>query len=210
MQRHHTLLIGFLLCALLTSNTLCADNAAALDKIESANAAYSSQTCSFTQQKTTVTGAKNDANGTLYYVSPDKLSQHYVQPATDLLVINGANFYMARNDKKMLFDTSKNQMMRNLSNTLLYCIQGKIRQLATENDANVDVSESADNYIVTLTARKKAARGYKTIVLHYAKKTCLLTTMRMDEMNGASTLYQLTDTQVNSTIDASKFIIPKK
>lgn len=186
-----------------------ADDTAILDKIEQAGTAAKTLSTTFRQMKVVAaTGSKTHLDGTLYFVAPDKMAQHYNQ-AGEALIINGKNFYMLRNGKKMQFDTDKNLPMRSLRNTLLYCLQGKLRTLANENDADLTVAEDAKGYTVTLTARKKAARGYKTIVLRYSKSTHLLNTMEMNEFLGNSNIYTMADYKVNGQVDAAKFNIPK-
>ncbi|MGN0186618.1 MAG: outer membrane lipoprotein carrier protein LolA [Paludibacteraceae bacterium] len=198
-------LVGLLLCSVKTF----ADDTVILDKIEQAGTAAKTLSTTFRQMKVVAaTGSKTQLNGTLYFVAPDKMAQHY-NSADEALVINGKQFYMMRNGKKMLFDTDKNLPMRNLRNTLLYCLQGTVRTLAKENDADLTVAEDAKGYTVTLTARKKAVRGYKTIVLRYSKNNYLLTTMEMNEFSGNSNIYTMDDYTINAQIEAAKFNIPK-
>ena len=136
------------------------------------------------------------------------MAQRYTN-ANEALIINGNQFYMVRSGKKLLFDTDKNPPMRSLRNTLLYCLQGKLRTLAADNDAELTVAEDAKGYTITLTARKKAVRGYQTIVLRYSKTNNLLMTMEMNEFSGNSTIYTMSDYKTNGQIDAAKFNIPK-
>lgn len=196
-------------CVLFAAN-VSADNQAILSQIEKANAAVKSLTSPFEQVKTVpASKTKVPMNGTLFFES-GKMAMHYVQPVGDILVINGKQFFMVREGKKMAFDTSKNAPMRSLSNTLVYCMQGKASQLASENNAEIAVSETKTHYVVTLTARKKAARGYKSIVLHYAKSSNLLTKMIMTEFNGISNEYNMTNYAVGAKIEPAKFNVPKK
>lgn len=196
---------------LLVPAYVFADDTAVFDQIEKTNASVKTLVSPFTQAKTIAsTGAVKNLAGTLYYAAPDKVAQHYTQPATDLFVINGHQLYMARNGKKLHFDTSKNAPMRALRNTLVYCIQGRVRTLAAENEADITVSSDTKHHIVTLTAKKKVPRGYKKIVLRYAKSDGTLHTMRMDELNGNSTLYTMTGYKANASVDAAVFAVPAK
>lgn len=201
----------FLAAFLLVPTYIFADDTAILDQIEKTNTAVKTLTSPFTQVKTSASnGATKHLAGTLYYATPDKVAQHYTQPATDLFLINGDKLYMARNGKKLQFDTSKNAPMRALRNTLIYCIQGRVRTLAAENEADIAVATDAKHYIVTLTSKKRVPRGYKKIVLHYAKTDGTLHTMQMDEINGNSTLYTMTAYKIGAAVDAKQFEIPAK
>ena len=89
------------------------------------------------------------------------------------------------------FDTSKNLMMKSLSTALLYSFQGKLDELAKEQQADLTQESDKDkNVVVTLTAKVKKVRGYSKIQVFY-KPDGTVFKMQMDEFNGASTLYTL-------------------
>lgn len=200
-----------LLALLFVPKYVLADDAVVLAQIEKANANVKTLVSPFTQTKVVAaTGTKKNLAGTLYYSAPDKVAQHYTQPASDLFLINGNQLCMARNGKKLHFDTGKNATMCALRNTLIYCIQGRTRTLAAENSADITVSSDAKHYIVTLTSKKKLPHGYKTIVLHYTKSDATLHIMQMDEFNGNSTIYTMTNYAIDQPVDATVFAIPEK
>ena len=100
--------------------------------------------------------------------------------------------------------------MRGLRNTLLYCIHGKPAMLAVENSAEIIAEKKADGYEVVLTSTKKTPRGYAKIVLTYDLESKLLTKMQMDEYNGNSTLYEMSNVKINTSFDAKVFNGPIK
>ncbi len=196
-----------LLC-LLVCMGLQAQNAI-LSEIEKGNAAYNTIQGDFTQIKTLAAkGTKVQSEGLLYISGDEQMAQHYQAPSSDVLIINGNDFYMIRGKKKNKFNTDKNKTMRGLRNTLLYCVHGKPAALAAENGAEITASQKADGYEVTLVSTKKTARGYAKIVLFYELKTKLLVQMQMDEYNGNSTLYQMSNLRTNRPIDATVYTIP--
>lgn len=197
----------FILC-LFVSVALQAQNTA-LTEIEKANAAYKTIQGKFTQTKTSsAKGTKVQSEGLLYISGDEQMAQHYQAPSTDVLIINGNDFYMIRGKKKNKFNTDKNKTMRSLRNTLLYCVHGKPAALATENGAEITAAKKGNGYEVTLVSTKKTPRGYAKIVLLYDLKTKLLIQMQMDEYNGNSTLYQMSDLHTNQPIDAAVYTIP--
>lgn len=196
-----------MLCTLIHAQ----DNNATLAKIEKANAVITSIEGKFAQTKTiAANGKETKSDGTIYISDSDKMAMHYNAPSTDLLIINGEQFYMIRGKKKNNFNTEKNKAMRSLRNTLLYCIHGNPALLAEENGADISVSNEATGTVVTLTTQKKTPRGYEKIVLNYDAKTNLLTRMEMIEWGGNSTVYEMNGLKVNGDIDASVYEIPKK
>lgn len=199
----------FILC-LFVSTLLHAQNAT-LAEIEKANAGYNTIQGKFVQTKTLVAkGNSVKSDGLLYISGENQMAQHYQAPSTDLLIINGNDFFMIRGKKKNRFNTAKNKMMRGLRNTLLYCVHGRPAVLAQENGAEITTVKKANGYEVVLTSTKKTPRGYAKIVLLYDLKTKLLTRMQMDEYNGNSTLYEMNGLKTNQPIDASMYAIPEK
>lgn len=189
---------------------LCAQNNL-LAEIEKANSTFNTLEGKFMQTKSLVAkGEKVVSEGILYIAGDDQMAQHYQAPSTDLLIINGDVFYMIRGKKTNKFNTAKNKSMRNLRNTLLYCIHGKPGALAAENEAEITAEKKSDGYEVVLVSTKKKARGYAKIVLTYDLKSKLIKKMQMDEYNGNSTLYEISNMKTNGSIDSSVFDIPEK
>lgn len=201
--------ILFTLCMFVT--TLLSAQDAVLVEIEKANAAITSIEGRFVRTQTSAAkGTSVKTEGTLYITDQDKMAQVYDNPSTDLLIINGDDFFMIRGKKQNKFNTAKNKTMRGLRNTLLYCIHGKPGTLAAENGAEITVEKKAKGYEVVLISAKKTPRGYAKIVLTYDLKSKLLTQMQMDEFNGNSTLYEMGNLKTNGQIDAKCFVIPEK
>ena len=195
---------------LFFSTILCAQNKFLME-IEKANAVYNSITGTFTRtQVNAAKGTSVKTEGDLYVAGEEQMAQHYKAPSTDLLIINGNEFYMVRGKKTNKFNTEKNKTMRNLRNTLLYCVHGKPATLATENGAEISVEKKAKGYEVVLVSTKKVPRGYAKIVLTYDLNSKLLTKMQMDEYNGNSTLYEMNRLQVNGSVDNGAFEVPGK
>lgn len=205
-MRRIFLILFTVLCTLAAQ----AQDKALLSGIEKANATVKSLEAHFVQTKTLKakkTSVKSE--GTIYLQGADKMAMVYQKPSTDNLKINGSQFFMQRGKKKSLFNTTKNKMMRSLSNTLLYCVHGKVQTLAAENKAKLTTAQTADGITVTLKTEKKSARGYSKIVLVYHPTTKLLTRMQMDEFNGNSTLYQISGIKKNASVNAKVFEIKK-
>ena len=198
--------ILFVIC-LFVSTMLGAQNNI-LTEIEKANAAY--QTIEGSFARTQVNAAKGSSvktEGLLYIAGEEQMAQHYTDPCTDVLIIDGDDFYMVRGKKENKFNTEKNKTMRGLRNTLLYCVHGKPSALAAENGAEITAEKKTDGYEVVLVSTKKTPRGYAKIVLTYDLKSKLLTRMQMDEYNGNSTVYEMSGLKTNGKVDAQVFEI---
>ena len=142
---------------------------------------------SFVQNKTIkATGRVVRSEGIVFFQAPDVLRMNYLEPKGDYLIIDGAMLRTKTGAKQMDVDTNKNAPMRNLRNTLINCIIGDYEQVAEDNDADFAVEQKAGGKVVTVTARKQAARGYSQIVVEYNAQNRPVR-MVMDEFNGVST-----------------------
>lgn len=180
-----------------------------LNKIEQKGNTFNTLTAHFTQKKTIAANGKTiSSDGTLYY-APEKFAMHYSPAYNDLLIINGKDFLMVKGKKRNIFNTETNKVMRSLKNTLLYCMVGNIKILAEENNADISTKTYDSSYQITLTAKKKAAKGYSSIIVTYNKNTGYLMEMTMIEFNKNSTVYKMSDYHKNEIIEDNKFLISR-
>ena len=127
--------------------------------------------------------------GDLTYKNTTFLSMIYDNG--EMFAINGNSMVINRDGHNQVFDTSKNLMMQGLSHALIYTFEGKLSDLAQEQNADIKAEKKGNEIVVTLTARQKSARGYSTIVVSYDAKTYAIRSMRMDEFTGASSYYTM-------------------
>ena len=150
--------------------------------------------CHFTESKFIKASGKTvEAEGNLKLTSADKLEMTYTNPAGDYFNIDGKTISFNMRGKKSVVDTEKNAVMRTQRNTLMNCITGKWQQAATDNNAETSVTEKGANKVVTLTAKKAAARGYSKIVITYRKSDNLPVELVFEEFNGTVTTYKISN-----------------
>ena len=177
-----------------------------LEKIEKTGKELRSAESHFLHNRTIqASGKVIKMEGNLFYSADDRLAMRYTKPSTDLLVIDGTKFFLSRGGVSNTFDTSKNPMMESLRSTLLDCVAGRVEKVASGNNADLAVKEDASSYIVTLTARQKAVRGYSRIVLTYRKSDCFLVKMRMEEFTGVTNTYIMDKIVKNPTVSSESF-----
>ena len=128
------------------------------------------------------------SEGVVFFTAPDQLRMNYLDPKGDYLIIDGNMVHTNLAGKRMDVNTDNNVSMRSLRNTLINCIMGEYEKAAQDNDAEVVVEKKGDGKVVTMTARKQAAKGYSKILVEY---NALKRPVRMvlDEFNGISTEY---------------------
>ncbi len=159
--------------------------------------AQSQINASFAQQKTIKASGKTiESKGTVLYQSPETLKMNYTQPAGDYFIIEGNMLKINMNGKKSTVDVTKNAVMKTQKSTLLNCIKGNYKQVATDNNAEYTVKEAGASRIVTITAKKAATRGYSKITLTYRKSDNMVTEMVLEEFNGNTTRYSFSNISV--------------
>jgi len=179
-----------------------------LSKIESSNESLKTAECVFTQTRA-VPAAKTSVamDGNFYFTNENKLALLYNKPAGEYFVVNGNTLSMNKGGKKTSYDLTKVPMMNSLVKTLFNCVQGRVRYLAVEVNADYAVEETSTAYVVTLTAKKKEVKGYAKIVLTYNKKTCILEEMLMEEFSGVTNSYKFSSIKKNVAVSDDKFAV---
>lgn len=166
------------------------DSQAIIALIEKTYSTPKSVSTSFSETYTSYdkTVPQKERKGTISYDSGN-IEMNYTNG--DKFLIIGNTMTIKNGNQSTTFDLTKNIMMRGLSHTLDYAFEGQLTKLAVEQNADITASREGDYYLVTLTAKKKAPRGYSCIVAYYRVSDCLINSMRMDEFNGASTYYTI-------------------
>lgn len=145
-------------------------------------------TSEFTQTRTIKASGKTvKSEGVVSFKAPDQLTMTYTVPEGEYLVISGPMLRSNTQGKQISVDTEKSPMFKNLRNTLLNCIMGEYETAASDNDADLTVSEKAGVKTVTMKARKAAPRGYSQIVMEYKKGRPVR--MVLEEFGGILTEY---------------------
>lgn len=138
-------------------------------------------------------GKSTESNGKLKFQNPDKLNMTYTNPAKDYFIIDGKTVKINLKGKKATIDTDKNTVMRTQKNTLLNCIKGNWKEAASDNNADINVTEKSKEKNVTITAKKANLKGYSKITLTYRKTDNMLTEMILEEFNGIVNTYKMSN-----------------
>ena len=171
-------------------------------KIGTAGAALTTVEASFTHVKTVkATGKTTTFTGTYYYSATDRLAG---------IVLSGDRFFIRRGGKANKGHIKNVHQMEQLSGILFACIRGEVQDVADNNNATLAVKTEKSAWIITLTAKKKASKGYAKIVLRYRQSDGLLESLRFEEFNGNVNEYTLSNCKTGGVIPAAKFDIPKK
>lgn len=150
-------------------------------------------TAKFTETKTMPKLKKETVKaGTLTFKAPENLRLDYSDPAGDYTLIEKGVFETKRgNSVQKLPIKNPEHKMSVLRATLLLAMQGKVEEVAKENDATVSYKESSTEYTCTLTPNKGSKAMAAEVVLVYEKKSGRLISLTFTESNGNYTTYKL-------------------
>jgi outer membrane lipoprotein-sorting protein len=209
MKKSAVALIAFLTVALsVNAAEISEKTKALLTKIEKANETVTTITSPVTETKTMPNGKSFVTNGNFYFSSPKMLAIRYTNPEGDYLVINETEIAQKRKSgKSFKFSLKSNERMQLLSGTLLWCISGKLINLAEAHNATVTSSEANGVINLVFTADAKAAKDFKKIELSYDKATMRIKSMAMTDKSNIVTKYTMDKPQYGASVDASVFVI---
>lgn len=146
-------------------------------------------------------------NGKLYMISPQCFCAQFT-----------TGKYMIANEKKLKMDIGlfhgtfklrDGGMMQSLTNIFLYGFQGRVQDLANENNYNIETSTEGDFYVVTETAKRKKiiGVGYRKAVFKYNKSDLLLKEIVLFDYSDNVDTYTVSNVKYNVKVDPKRFEI---
>ena len=189
---------------LLLAIQMQAQDAALLDRIKTANSQVKSFEADLTN--TLVKPKKSTTQeGSLSYVAPKEFAALFSEDS-----------YMIVNEKKIKMDIGifhgtfrlrDGGRMQSLTNIFLYGFQGRIQDLANENNYSLTTKTEGGYHIVTGTTNKKRliGIGYKQVVFKYQVNDLMLKEIVLLDYSDNKDTYTVSNVKYNVAIDKKKF-----
>ena len=181
-----------------------AQDAALLDQLKAANSKVKSFEADLanTLEKSKKTTSQQ---GKLYFAAPKEFAALFSEDS-----------YMIVNEKKIKMDIGlfhgtfklkDGGMMQSLSNIFLYGFQGRIQDLANENNYSLSTKTEGGYHIVTGTTNKKKliGIGYKKIVFKYHTSNLMLKEIVLYDYNDTKDTYTISNVKYNVPVDKKTF-----
>lgn len=175
-----------------------------LNRIKAVNGATKSFESDLTNTlvKTKKTTTKQ---GKLYFLSPKEFAALFDEGC-----------YMIVNEKKIKMDIGlfhgtfklkDGGRMQSLSNIFLYGFQGRIQDLADENNYTLATKTENGYHVVVATINKKTliGIGYKQVMFKYHTDSLLLKEIILFDFNGNKDTYTISNAKYNVHIDKKTF-----
>ena len=143
--------------------------------------------------------------GMLYFVSPDEFASQFTNGK--FMIVNKKKINMNIGLFHGTFKLKDGGIMQSLSNIFLYGFQGRIQDLADENDYSLSTKTENGYYIITGTINKKKlfGIGYKQVIFKYHKESSLLKEISMIDYNGNKDTYTISNVKYNVPVDEKTF-----
>ena len=194
-----------LLTVLLFSAQMQAQDITLLNRIKTVNGKVKSFEAdldnTFVKSKKTTT-----QKGKLYFVHPYEFAAQFT-----------TGNYMIVNEKKSKMDIGlfhgtfklrDGGMIQSLSNIFLYGFQGRLQELADENNYNLTTKTENGFHIVTGTINKKKliGVGYRQVIFKYHTGSLLLKEIVMYDYKGNKDTYTISNVKYDVPVDKKMFL----
>lgn len=180
-----------------------------IEKIREVNAQYTALTSNFKQIKhLPYLKEKVVSVGKFFYTKPDRLAMKYLEPAGDMMLINGDKFFMSAAGKISKTTAKANAKMRKLKSILSACLQGDVKQMEY---AAITCTEHPEYYSVAVELEGKGKGGtVKRVTVDYDRKDFTPLNLKIEESDGTYSLYELSAKEVNQPLAEDVFKVPEK
>jgi outer membrane lipoprotein-sorting protein len=204
-----------LVVALLSAGYLPADgqikdvDSLIIEKIRQANVQYTALTSNFKQIKhLPYLKEKVVSTGRFFYTKPDRLAMKYLEPAGDMMLINGDKFFMSAAGKISKTTAKANVKMRKMKSILSACLQGDVKQMEY---AAITCEEHPDHYSVAVELNGKGKGGtVKKVTVDYDRKDFTPSNLKIEEVDGTYSLYELSSKEFNQPPAEDIFKAPER
>ena len=143
--------------------------------------------------------------GKLYFVKPKEFAALFSEDS--YMIVNASKIKMDIGLFHGTFKLKDGGMMQSLSNIFLYGFQGRIQELADENDYSLTTKTEGGYHVITGTINKKKliGVGYKTVVFKYHTNNLLLKEIVLYDYSGDKDTYTVTNVKYNVPVDKKTF-----
>ena len=157
--------------------------------------------------KNTLTKPKKTAiqNGKLYFVKPHEFSAVFT--TGKFMTVNEQKIKMDLGLFHGTFKIKEGGMMQSLANIFLYGFQGRIQDLANENNYSLSTKTEDGYHVITANTKKKKliGIGYKTIIFRYHADSFLLKEIVVIDYNDNHDSYVISNVKYDVSIDPKTF-----
>ena len=144
-------------------------------------------------------------HGKLYYIAPNRFAVQFT--TGKYMIVNERRIKMNIGIFNGVYRLRDGGMMRSLSNIFLYGFQGRVQDLAEENNYNLTTTTVGNSYVVTGTVKRRQLLGigYEKVIFKYHTGSLLLQEITLIDYSGNVDTYTTSNIQYDVAVDPSRF-----
>ena len=170
-------------------------------------AATSMQTmqCRFVQSKTMAMLAEPSVSeGTMHFVTPDRLRWEYLSPYPFALIVNGEHIVKVTDGKSEVLEGNAGRMYQGIVGIIMGSASGQKLFDSTVFDVVIFDDEAFWKAEMT-PKRRDMKRMFSQLVFRFDKKTNVISRVQLVEASGDVTSIHFEDIRINQAVDESVF-----
>ena len=143
--------------------------------------------------------------GKIYFVAPNEFTAQFT--TGKFIIVNEKRMKMDIGIFHGTFKLKDGGMMRSLSHIFLYGFQGRVQDLAEENNYSLTTQTQDGCHIVTATTKKKNlfGIGYKQVIIKYHEDNLMFKEVILYDYSGNKDTYTISNVNVDVEIDKNMF-----
>lgn len=170
-------------------------------------AATSMQTmqCRFVQSKTMAMLAEPSVSeGTMHFVTPDRLRWEYLSPYPFALIVNGEHIVKVTDGKSEVLEGNAGRMYQGIVGIIMGSASGQ--KLFDPTVFDVVIFDDDAFWKAEMTPKRRdMKRMFSQLVFRFDKKTNVISRVQLVEASGDVTSIHFEDIRINQAVDESVF-----
>ena len=207
MKRLVLSILFIAVCCCVSAQTRLSENQSetVISSLTEATSSMQTMQCRFVQSKTMAMLAEPSVSeGTMYFVSPDRLRWEYLKPYAFALVVNGERIVRVTDGKAEVMEGNAGKMYQGITSMIIGSASGK--KLFDPTEFDVVLYDDGAFWKAEMTPlRRDMKRMFSQLVFHFDKKTKVIDHVEFIEPKGDKTVIRFEDIRLNEKIGEEKF-----
>ena len=200
--------IIFTLLMLLTVTASFSQNynqAQVRQRINSVAAHTNSMTCNFVQTKTLhMLKSKVVSRGNMYYSKPNKLRWEYTSPYHYIFILNGQTVWLKNSKGNSRINVAQSKMFKEITRIMMSSVLGTC--VSNNRDFNVSLQGRGNSWQAVMTPKRNPMKQmFKQIIVYFDMAKSMVSSVKMIEKNGDTTLITLKNIRTSTPVNAKVF-----
>ena len=176
-----------------------------VEKIDRSAQRMTTMQCTFTQTKSMkMLSKKMISKGVMYFKRPSQLRWQYTSPYDYTFLLNGDKIRLKSAKSTKDISVQGNKMFRQITNIILNSITGG--SLRSTSDFWLEMYKTGNTYFARLYPKKKELKQvYQIIEIYFSPALDCVSSVKMIEKSGDTTLVELNGIKYNASINEKMF-----